>query len=909
MENNFFRRIPTDLDLNGPVLEYTTQPSDATVNDGGSASFTVAATASFPGDPGAEDGGTVTYQWYEEGVGAISGETSQTLTVSNLTTPTGNQRKFYAEVSYSPNNEYETGLSGTGAAINQPLKSNVATVTVNPELEIVAQPTNITTVKSNNVTFSVDSGLTDSRFLTDGSVSYQWYLNGSAISNDGTITTTSTNERIVSNTYYYDVNNSYTGDGSVTLPSTSTNVQITIAGGRGGKGGNDGSIGGSGGQGKAATFSYADGGRVLEFKIGTSGNDGGSGNFNAYGGAGNSSVAIGGRGGGAGSQGTSGGGGGGGGASAVYDATEGYYSIVAGAGAGGGGASAGRNGTSGNNAEDFSVTTSNISISNGSQGADKGGGTTRKRVRFQSYRDAGDNNYVYFSGGGETRTFGPNTSGYDYDMYTNTNYSISANGSGPGSIGIRRFSSTRIGIDDRQGAGNDNDYNDLIIDCYDGEFTSDRNWRLGESSGDGGGGGGGGGGATGGNGGSAGQDGSSGGTGGSGGGSKYRSLATLSSQWNHNGDGFVTISYTYSTTTQTTVTDVITQRTTISGSKTSNLTISADFVSSQSLKCVISHPTATNSPIETDTVYFVSLDSATQNNINIENIGTTNTASLSTINLTNGSTILSTVQGDASTGNVTNQYSLYSPDKDITVEMDLYGGKGADNGANLGGEGGFSRIRLTLQRNVEYVIAGLTPSVNAPFVYRGAQLIACAGKGGDAGTRGRGGFGGGVRVSGENGFGRDGGNGGAKVNDGTLGSNGTFGSLTTLTATSPDTKATTPNAGRSISCTRGVYWRDQGVSACSNVGTTKFRLSDGTEVTNTASITRGYKAGYNIIQTAGKGLTNSGNGGNGATGGNGGQNGYGGGGGSGYVDGSVTVVNTQLGGSNGDAKIVLRVVT
>ena len=72
------------------------------------------------------------------------------------------------------------------------------------------------------------------------------------------------------------------------------------------------------------------------------------------------------------------------------------------------------------------------------------------------------------------------------------------------------------------------------------------------------------------------------------------------------------------------------------------------------------------------------------------------------------------------------------------------------------------------------------------------------------------------------------------------------------------------------------------------------------------------------MRTAGRGQggwgsasrTKSGNGGNGATGGNGGQDGTsGGGGGSGYQDGSVTVVDTQLGGSTGDAKVILRVVT
>jgi transcriptional regulator CtsR len=59
--------------------------------------------------------------------------------------------------------------------------------------------------------------------------------------------------------------------------------------------------------------------------------------------------------------------------------------------------------------------------------------------------------------------------------------------------------------------------------------------------------------------------------------------------------------------------------------------------------------------------------------------------------------------------------------------MDLYGGKGRDVGSYRGGEGGFSRIRFTMLRNTEYVIAGLTEAINTPFVYRKGQLIACVG--------------------------------------------------------------------------------------------------------------------------------------------------------------------------------------
>lgn len=310
-----------------------------------------------------------------------------------------------------------------------------------------------------------------------------------------------------------------------------------------------------------------------------------------------------------------------------------------------------------------------------------------------------------------------------------------------------------------------------------------------------------------------------------------------------------------------------------------------------------------NSPISSDIVEYKVISSAENYFVNLEQIGTTSTASLTTVNLQNGEY---TINQPPSSTNI-NQIVFYAPDRDIAVEMDLYGGKGSDVGSYRGGEGGFSRVRFTMSRNTEYVIAGLTASINAPFVYRKGQLIACVGRGGSAGTSGNGGFGGGVGVAGQNGFGRGGGTGGTVYTAGTLPSSGVFGSLATQTSVSPDTKAVVPLGGRVLPCTRGVYWRNQGFASCQDVGTTQFRLSDGTLVTNTGSITRGFKAGYNIIETAGAGFGNGGNGGYGATGGWGGNAG-GGGGGSGYTDGSVTVVSSTLGGSTGNARVVLRVV-
>ena len=250
--------------------------------------------------------------------------------------------------------------------------------------------------------------------------------------------------------------------------------------------------------------------------------------------------------------------------------------------------------------------------------------------------------------------------------------------------------------------------------------------------------------------------------------------------------------------------------------------------------------------------------------------------------------------------------------------MDLFGGKGDDSGSHSGGEGGRSTIKFTLDQNIEYIITGLYDEVNAPFVYRKANLIAVVGGGGDAvsiegagfGAGQPGGSGGGVNVPGNNGSGSGGGASSPVIAQGTLPANGIFGSATSLTAVSPDINETGRAPGRTIPCTRGVYWRNQGLSACEDIPSeNKFRLSDGTEVQNTSSsITRGFKAGYNIMETKGGGEVDN-DGGAGATGGGGGSNSGSGGGGSGYTDGSVTVVSTQQGGSTGAAKVVIRLAS
>jgi len=345
--------------------------------------------------------------------------------------------------------------------------------------------------------------------------------------------------------------------------------------------------------------------------------------------------------------------------------------------------------------------------------------------------------------------------------------------------------------------------------------------------------------------------------------------------------------------------------TTISGSQTDNLKIISNGTGSGVIRCKVSATGVQESPVFSRSVSYYVVD--IRNVIKIEQYDYANeTATLSENNLSDGSLSLSY---DTHPGNA---ICLYAGEKDIDVEVDMYGGIGVDQ-SGRGGEGGYSKIRFTMAKDEEYVLTGLFDAVDAPFLYRKGTLIAVVGGGGAGGAiSGKGGDGGGINVAGEDG---DGGSGGPLFEAGTLPSDGIFGDRNSLTPVTPDTKRTSLVngeylGGRTLPCARGDYWRDQGKSPCEDLGTIKFRTPDGTEISNTAEIARGYKSGYNIIQTSSGSLgTATANSGSGATGGASGQNNSAGGGGSGYTDGSVTIVDTQLGGSTGKARINIKLAS
>ena len=842
MDNNIFNEIPTKLDLNGPIVSYTEQPTGGTgigtttgMTGGGTLTFTGIATA-VVGNGGTGGTGYLSYQWYEVNVGKLSDTTyltgtastgpvgtAATLTLANLITPTDNQRKFYLETDYVPS--YVVGVQSvtragyrTGNASNEPLNSGIATATVLPLIEIVAQPTQGTQALINeDAQIIVNSDLTDNYFADD--LIYQWYLNGELVE-DGVKTVTTTTSSTVKGL----VDKTYTRDGEVTIPATATDVEITICGAKGGSGGRDaGGPGGAGGNGMCGKFSVImpdTSQKDVGWRIGHRGNSGTSGGHSAGGEEGHvpgpdsgMDGGDGGHGGGAGQHGWSGGGGGGGAASNFRDISNGMI-IVAAGGGGGGGGSWNRGGFSGNDANPFEIYSAYLKADDGNQGGTKSG-------------DGG--------GGG---------------------------GGGGGGAG--------------QGSP-----------------------------------------AGGGPAGSSGTDNDKGGSGGGGGKGAYTSgEVTFMSQWLNDGDGYAHLKY--ESTTLTEITTV--KKTTLSGTTSNTLTISADTVGVQTCQCKITSATASNSPMWTDVVNFAATSTIDQYNINVEAIGIGRTASLSSINLANGEYTFNTTQSQVDSGGINKYYSFYSPDKDINVEVDLYGGKGDNKGSYQGGEGGYSRIRFKMGIGDEYVIVGLSSDINAPYLYRKGRLVACVGRGGDAGISGDGGAGGGVENKGQDGGGRDAGVGGYAVEADGLWHDGIFGSNYPSPVLYPnDTQAGDRDGGRSMRCSKGVFWAQRGVPACADItreydtsdglnGETRFRLPDGKKVDNSAIIVRGFKPGYTIIETGGAKDANGGRGGNGATGGQGGSSG-GGGGGSGYNDGSVTVVDTQQSGSVGDAKVILRVVS
>jgi hypothetical protein len=163
----------TSLDLNGPILSFITQPVGLTTSSS-TATFVGIATATFPTQTPANPAtntGTIEYRWYAEGSAltdgsfrgaTISGTATTTLTLSSLKSPETNNVNFFLRADYTPS---AYGLPGvaitegtarfTGNAVNDPLDSNVATLTVLPTITITSQPGIATVGAGSRTSFDV----------------------------------------------------------------------------------------------------------------------------------------------------------------------------------------------------------------------------------------------------------------------------------------------------------------------------------------------------------------------------------------------------------------------------------------------------------------------------------------------------------------------------------------------------------------------------------------------------------------------------------------------------------------------------------------------------------------------------------------------------------------------------------
>ncbi len=392
MSNKIWDDKTTDFPLNGPEMSITTDTTRSVTSvapngqtgdssDATSQVFSGVATCTF--DHGAATDGRIVYQWYEVGGSAVgvstrwSGQSTNTLTINYALSPEDNGKQYYFQASYVPGAvDGDTYSDSTGEPISEPVSSTPSTLNVLPELFIASGITSSTVSVNTNTTFSCLGGINADKISSydtsqESDITYQWYVDGTAVSN-GTRQTT------VSATTF---TNSYgIGDHSITLPDDATNVSITVTGAAGGSGGgDDGGVGGGSGEGRTGKFSIGDGGRVLTINVGGRGGNGVHHAGNAAGGnGGDTSVSggDGGKGGNSGQRGRSGAGGGGGAGVYVYDSVSAGYIISAGGGGGGGGG-AWKCGTAeegGNGGNWQSVSGSLTGFGNGANGTDMGGG-------------------------------------------------------------------------------------------------------------------------------------------------------------------------------------------------------------------------------------------------------------------------------------------------------------------------------------------------------------------------------------------------------------------------------------------------------------------------------------------------------------------------------------------------------
>ncbi|WP_171056421.1 S-layer homology domain-containing protein, partial [Paenibacillus sinopodophylli] len=208
--------------VNAAAPSIGTQPTDASVNVGGTAALSVAASVS--------DGGVLSYQWYSNGSNSTSGGTlvsGATSASYNAPTATAGTRYYYVVVTNT-----NASVNGTKTAS---VTSGTALVTVNALVNaatpsIGTQPTDATVSVGGTATLSVAASVSDG-----GILSYQWYSNSSNSTSGGTLVNGATSASYNAPTatagtrYYYVVvtNTNASVNGTKTASVTSNVVSVT----------------------------------------------------------------------------------------------------------------------------------------------------------------------------------------------------------------------------------------------------------------------------------------------------------------------------------------------------------------------------------------------------------------------------------------------------------------------------------------------------------------------------------------------------------------------------------------------------------------------------------------------------------------------------------------------------------
>lgn len=324
---------------------------------------------------------------------------------------------------------------------------------------------------------------------------------------------------------------------------------------------------------------------------------------------------------------------------------------------------------------------------------------------------------------------------------------------------------------------------------------------------------------------------------------------------------------------------------TASGVTTPTLTISGATAGQYEIAVDISHPSAVNSPLQSNEINYTV--TAPRNSINYEFVSETNAVLAQTGQVDLGSGASLTLTYDP----VRPLQILYSPEKDLRVRAEIFGAKGANNG----GQGGYSLIEFVMQRNTEYVVTR-DDAGQAIFIYRKASLMAAVGSGGEGRP---GAVGGGVGLTGiPNEY---------NVTNITNILNGGL----TNSISRPAIDLPTGQYGITYQCPIGNYYRY--LTPCSDIpGSTQFRTRTGDIIANTASIQRGYKAGNaseHLRNTAITSPTRAAPSGYGAIGGKSNVTGsLDAIGGCGYTDNSFTIITRTQGGSNESfGKVILTI--